>query len=174
MGRLSPEKGIDLLLEALAILKVLGLNFTLRIGGDGALKSELMRQAESLNLSVEWVGWVRDKTAFLYGLDYYVMPSRTETFPITLLEAMAHGLPVIATRCGGAEAIIEHNVTGLLCAIDPQALAEMVALALRSPQLSHSLASNAATFAAQHFSFEVVSAQLSALVSQFSRTTSST
>lgn len=89
LGRLVPEKGIDVLLAATRDLDV-----EVRIGGDGPLREELERDARAT-----FAGRV-DAEEFLRGLDVFVLASRTEGLPFALLEAMALGLPCVATSVG--------------------------------------------------------------------------
>lgn len=119
MGRLSPEKGFDLLLQAFSRIASLNPDWQLRILGDGPLRDALQRQALSLNISgqVEFAGAVQDPFPILAGADLFVSPSRFEGFGNALCEAMACGLPVISFDCpSGPRHIIRNNLDGLLVA----------------------------------------------------------
>lgn len=118
MGRLAPEKGADVLLNAAHILKTdPGFpDFRVMIGGDGPERKKLSAQVVKLGLEKEVVfkGWIDDKDNFLRNCDIFCLPSRRETFGISLVEAMGAGLPCIASDCEGPSEIIRHSVNGYL------------------------------------------------------------
>ena len=117
IGRLTKQKGFDLLLEAFAQCHRRYTNWTLRILGDGEERKALECQASKLNIreAVEFIGVVKDHESHLLGSQLYVLSSRYEGFPNSLLEAMAMGLAVIATDCPtGPADIVSHNDNGLL------------------------------------------------------------
>ena len=134
-GRLSPEKGMDIFIDAIAHLRACGIPINGVIGGGGPEEESLRRKVEYLGLQdcVRFVGWVKDKRAFFSGIDVFCLSSRTETFPITLLEAMGHGVPCVATRCGGPSEIIEDGVTGVLADIDAEDLAARIQEMFEAP-----------------------------------------
>jgi glycosyltransferase involved in cell wall biosynthesis len=94
-GRLTAQKGFDVLLEA---LRRLDLPFDAVIGGAG--RDDAALRAAAAGLPVTFSGWVTDARAFLAGLDLFALSSRVEALPLTLLEAMAEGLPCVATDVG--------------------------------------------------------------------------
>ncbi len=101
-GRLVPGKGYDVLIRAFASLAETDARVRLRIAGDGPLRGVLREQARSLAVEdrVELVGFVEDVAAFLASVNVFVTASLSEGFGLALLEAMAAGLPCIATRVG--------------------------------------------------------------------------
>jgi glycosyltransferase involved in cell wall biosynthesis len=103
VGRLVPEKGFDVLLHAFARLCREDAGVRLRIGGDGRARGSLeaLARAEGVGQRAEFVGFVERVPEFLAGVNVFVFPSRWESFGIALVEAMAAGLPCIATRVGG-------------------------------------------------------------------------
>lgn len=111
------NKGLDLLINAVSVLEK--NSFTLHIGGKGALVENYKRLAEEsgISQSCKFYGEIpREQIVDFYAkLDLFVLPSRYETFGIVLIEAMASGLPVIATKCGGPEEIVSKE-TGILIA----------------------------------------------------------
>lgn len=163
MGRLSEEKGFDLLIDAFALLRQRGIAFHALIAGVGGQEATLRKRIaqHQLETTVELIGWVADKAAFFARLDMFVLSSRTENFPITLLEAMAHGCPTIATRCGGPQTIITEETNGYLTDIAAAAIAETLTHALGNETATRALGEAARTHAAQHYTMEVVGKQLS-------------
>lgn len=118
VARLEPHKGIDVLLQALAQCKSEGLAIPLKIAGEGHARPALVALARELNLQaqVEFVGQVPPaRVAALWaGCKFGVLPSRTEALPLSIVEAMSHGRPVIASGVGGIPELIHHGVNGLL------------------------------------------------------------
>jgi glycosyltransferase involved in cell wall biosynthesis len=126
VARLSPEKDIANLLRAVALVLPAAPTFRLRIAGDGPLRAELMQLAATLGIEghVAFLGEVGDIPALLNEASLFVLPSRTEGISLTLLEAMASGLPVVATRVGGNAEVVADGTTCLLVkAQDPADLA---------------------------------------------------
>lgn len=115
-GRLVEEKGIDLLLRAWAGVVQREPDAHLLIVGDGDERSHLEKLTEQLNLNrhVRFTGAVTDTTPYLQACDVYVQPSFTEGLPIAVLEAMACGLPILATAVGGVTDLIRDGQNGLV------------------------------------------------------------
>lgn len=132
MGRMSEEKGMDLFIEAIGLLRQRGVMVEGVIGGSGGIEPQLRAQAAN-NPSIRFAGWVGDKKEFFQSLDIFCLSSRTETFSITLLEAMAHGVPSVATKCGGPSEIIQEGLNGLLAEVDAGSLADTLQRALVDP-----------------------------------------
>lgn len=105
--RLADQKGLDLLLEALAGLNALDVVWRLRIIGDGPRRAELARQASAAGIAgrVEFAGEASEAEvrAQLAQAHVFVLPSRYEGFSNAALEAMESGMPVLVTRCGGID-----------------------------------------------------------------------
>ncbi|MFD7261797.1 glycosyltransferase [Streptomyces sp. NPDC059874] len=117
VGRLAFEKGVDLLLDAWADASPHHPDWVLRIYGAGVEEPALRAHCASLGLdeSVEWMGSTDDVLGVLRGASVFAQASRAEGFPITLLEAMAAGLPVAAFDCApGVREIVRHGEDGLL------------------------------------------------------------
>ncbi|MEU9085536.1 glycosyltransferase [Streptomyces sp. NPDC048357] len=117
VGRLAFEKGVDLLLDAWADTAPHHPDWVLRIYGAGAEEEALRAHCTSLGLddSVRWMGSTGDVLGALRGASVFAQASRAEGFPITLLEAMAAGVPVAAFDCApGVREIVEHGEDGLL------------------------------------------------------------
>ncbi|MEJ5330451.1 MAG: glycosyltransferase [Desulfobaccales bacterium] len=116
VGRLEEEKGHAYLLEALHLLSEELPEATLLLAGEGRRGEALRRQAADLGLGaqVRFLGWRRDVPLILKALDLYVQPSLWEGLSLALLQAMAAGLPVVATQVGGFEQVITSGVNGVL------------------------------------------------------------
>lgn len=136
VGRLTIAKALDVLLNAWAQRDATLADAHLVIVGDGELRADLVRQAHALGIeqSVVFTGGTNDASAYLRCCDAFVLPSRTEGMPVALLEAMACGLPCVATRVGGSAEVIEDGIGGRLVAPeDAGALARALAEALATP-----------------------------------------
>ncbi|MFH1809332.1 MAG: glycosyltransferase [Pseudomonadota bacterium] len=114
LGRLHEDKGLHVLLEALALRPDLGL--TLRVAGDGPRRDALQRQAHRRGLGnrVQFLGTVHDSQAFLRSIDALVLPSVHEGLSVSALEAMACARPVIASDVAGNRELVVDGSTGLL------------------------------------------------------------
>ena len=110
---LTDQKGIDHLLEAIALWNPPADHFEFRIGGDGTMREAYQAMAQRLGVSdrVRWLGAVsrEDAPRLFRECHIYVMPSRHETFGVVYAEAIASGKPIIATRCGGPESIVNET-----------------------------------------------------------------
>lgn len=136
LGRLDPPKGQTYLLKAMpAILRHVP-TARLLFAGDGRLRAALEAEAQrlALNGQVRFLGYRADVAALLAAADLLVIPSTREGIPLALLEAMAAGLPVVATDVGGIPEAVRRDETGLLVPPgDPTALAAAAAALLRDP-----------------------------------------
>ncbi len=116
VGRLTKAKGIDYLLEAVYKLLKEGDDFYTLIVGSGQYKSILETEARSMGIAdkVIFTGNRKDTPLIYSALDVFVLPSLEEAFPMVILEAMAFGVPIVATQVGDIPLIIEDNGCGLL------------------------------------------------------------
>lgn len=116
VGRLNPEKDLDTLLRATARVIAKRSDFRLQIAGSGPCEPDLKAAAARLGVagSVEFLGEVSDVPALLARASMLVLPSITEGLPLSVLEAMASGLPVVATRVGGTPEAVVEGETGRL------------------------------------------------------------
>ncbi|MBA4365809.1 MAG: hypothetical protein C0398_07435 [Coprothermobacter sp.] len=139
VANLNSNKGIDTLLEAFALYRRAGGSWTLNIGGQGPLWLNLMYQVQHLLLedAVRFLGpltRIQVRQA-MWEASAFVLASRVETFGLAVAEALATGLPVVVTRCGGPEDFVTPN-DGLLVEIDnPHALAEALTEVAESRRL---------------------------------------
>lgn len=137
VGRLSREKGADILLRALSLLT--GLPIRVSFLGDGTERAALEQLAHELGVydSVRWLGFAPDARHFYPALDAYVLSSRTEGTPLVLLEAIAAGIPVIASRVGGVPSVTGEESALLVPADDAVALASAIREVAANPKVAH-------------------------------------
>lgn len=116
LGRLHPNKGFDVLLEALALLPQVHL----WIAGTGELDADLKAQAGRLGIAarVRFLGWRQDVAALIAASDMLVCPSRHEPLGNVVIEGWAHGRPVVAAASAGPAALIRHGENGMLAPVD--------------------------------------------------------
>lgn len=150
IARLHPAKGIDLLLEAAKQLGDCAWEWT--VLGDGPERESLAARARELGVAdrVRFAGFHPDPAPFLDAADLFVLPSRAEGLPLALLEAMAAGLAVVATRCGsGVVDALDGGAAGVLVPPgDPAALAAAVRTLVADPERRVTLAAAARARAA--------------------------
>lgn len=154
VGRLSPEKNVDILLHAIALLRERGSNPSVILAGDGPERARLESLRATLRLTdnVHFIGAISDVPALLNSAGILVLPSRSEGISLALLEAMACGVPVLATRVGGSVEVIEDGVSGSLVASDdPEALADAVDRLLSDPAHARALAAAGRDRVERHF-----------------------
>ncbi len=139
VARLAPQKGVTHLIRAAKILKdvfLKGKPFQLVIVGDGPLRPSLEEETRLYDLdgSVTFEGVRGNIPDYLNAFDVFVLPSETEGLPLVLLEAMAAGLPVVASKVGGIPEVIENNLNGLLVSpANPFEIAESIVRILDKP-----------------------------------------
>jgi glycosyltransferase involved in cell wall biosynthesis len=116
IGRLVHVKAFDVLIEAVSRLRSSIKKIRLFIAGDGPLRAQLEAQRNSLDLQdqISFLGFRNDILDLLHASDIFVLSSRHEGIPMTLLEAMALGLPIIATKVGGVQEVIIHDESGIV------------------------------------------------------------
>ena len=115
-GRLVPVKDQKTLIAAMAVLRRAGHRLTLLIAGDGPLGPELEAAAAALGIAqdVRFLGHCPGIETVFAAMDVFVLSSVSEGLSNTILEAMASGLPVVATRVGGADELVADGLTGIL------------------------------------------------------------
>ncbi len=115
-ARLSEQKGIDILLDAIARVLRDGAQCKCVVVGDGPLRTQLLEQSLKLGLSnqVFFEGFRADVLPYLQSADAFVLTSRAEGLPLSVLEAMACGLPCIVTNVGGSAEAVTNKVDGLV------------------------------------------------------------
>lgn len=158
-GRFVRRKGIPFLLEAWKTVAGAVSGARLVLLGDGPLLGEMKRAVEELNISdtVYFAGHVSDVADHLRAADIFVLPSLQEGMPNALLEAMACGLPAVATKIGGVVDIVRDGENGILVEPgNPEALAEGVSRLLADSSCAERIGRAAAATISQHFSLETV------------------
>jgi glycosyltransferase involved in cell wall biosynthesis len=144
VGRLVPAKGLDLLLDALSMISE--RDFAVQVVGDGSQRMELERLAELYGLGnkVEFLGIRSDVQQLMQQSDCLLVPSRWEGLPMVILEAMACGLPVIATPVGGIPEVIEDGVNGYLVPAESvELLAQRLEEVIDNPHILRALGKRA-------------------------------
>jgi len=161
VGRLEPIKDLTTLLDACSRLVKSNAAARERLRlcfvGDGSLRPHLEHVVASTGLAAQvWFAGYRDDIAdFLRSIDLFVLPSLLEGSSNTLLEAMASGLPAVATRVGGNVDIVHENQTGTLVPVrDPVALAQAIEKYMHDPLLVKRHGAAARQRAVDHFSLE--------------------
>lgn len=143
VGRLVREKGVDILLKTIKILKnKYSRNLKIAIVGDGELKESLNNLTVELgvNREVKFFGVRKDIKEFMISSKIIVLPSRSEGFGLVIIEAMSNMLPVIATNVGGIPELIENGEEGILVPPeDPKALARAINNLLENEELRKKL-----------------------------------
>lgn len=146
VGRLSEEKGVDYLLEAVKQGLMLGNPWRLVLIGDGPQRALLERTVyySGLTDQVIFAGFQSNAATWYSAMDAFVLASLTEGTPMALLEAMANGIPAIATSVGGVPALLTNGENGLLVpSANPVKLLEAMRSLAGDPQLRARLSANA-------------------------------
>ena len=156
-GRLADGKGLELLLDALALLvgaEAEGHRTELVLIGDGPARAALEARAERLGIAdrIHWLGYIADRAVYMDALascDLFVFPSPAEGFPKVILDAMAAGLPVVATPSGE---LAELARAGIVVAMEPDRELAAATIGRLSAETSRAMKLRAAgaVFAAQH------------------------
>lgn len=143
VGRLSAEKGVDVLLRALALPDAAGVDASLL--GEGPAEEESRRLACELGIGdrVRFHGRAPDAAALYRAFDVFVLSSRTEGTPISLFEAMEAEVPVVATRVGGVPDVVTEEQAILVEPEDPGALARAVRAVVGDPEAARERATRA-------------------------------
>lgn len=146
VGRLVTGKNVDVLIDLVARVHATHPNVELIVAGEGPLRPQLEAQARRTGLAdaIRFVGFVSDLPSIYGGAGLFVLPSSTEGMPISLLEAMAFGVPIVSTAVGSIPSVVRDGVEALLVpADDPDALYVALRRALDDGALRQSLAARA-------------------------------
>ncbi len=143
VGRLSPEKGPDVLVEALPHLRDDAV--CAAVIGDGSYADVLRARARTLGVAdrIDWLGTVPRAGALMSAFDVFVLSSRTEGSPVVLFEAMAAVVPIVATNVGGVPELVSPAEAFLVPSEDPAAIARAVRAVQEDPQAAATRAQRA-------------------------------
>ena len=167
IGALTERKGLDTLIDALATRRLASVGLTLDVIGNG---DDTAWRARAARLGVidriRFHGWHDNEATrrMLGASDVLVLPSRAEALPVVILEAMAEGVPVIASAVGEIPDAVEHGETGLLVpASDPVSLADAIHALATDRERRHRLGTAARQLAATRFDIDRVAVALAAV-----------
>lgn len=162
LARLHPVKGVDLFLEALGQLKKEGINFKARIAGDGPELQNLQTLAKRLNIldDIDFPGWVNNKAEFFKSIDILVAPSRSEAFPVLIVEALSAGIPLIVSDLKGPCSVLTDKEHALIVPTeDPSAITKSLKCLIQNASLRQQMIENQRD-QAQQFTIEAVTKRL--------------
>jgi len=163
VGRMTVQKGPDLLLEAVPDVLKDYPNAKFVFVGDGYMKSQLENRARQLGIghAVRFTGYIsnEEKTKLMKAAECVVVPSRNEPFGIVVLEAWACGKPVIATHGTGAGELIWHDVTGLRVYKAPNSIAWGIKEIIRNPEHARWMGKNGRKAAEETFTWDKIADQ---------------
>jgi len=157
VGRISKEKGVEYLVEAGVRLFELGEPYRMLIVGEGPEREKLEEavKAKRLQDNIIFTGFQANVEDWVALFDLFVLPSLTEGTPMALLEAMAMGVPVVATKVGGVPQIIRHGETGFLVSPkDPESIAQKIMYLSGNDQLQEYLSKNAKKLIEKNYNVE--------------------
>lgn len=175
VGRIVEQKGLDVLVRALASLAAASWRLTLV--GDGVLRAEIAALARRHGLAerVVFKGWVarEDLAAILRGADLFVLPSREEGMANAMMEAMASGLPVVATRIAGSSEVVVDGETGLLVPADDEgALGRALETLVADPTMRERMGRAGRARAEAHYTWRAAAARWLRVIEAMPRRTS--
>lgn len=171
VGRLSPQKGFDVLLNSMPKILQKVPQARLFIAGEGPEEGALKALCKSLNIEkqVNFLGMRPDIPALLQAFDLFVLPSRYESFPISILEVMAASKPIVSTLVDGIPESICHGKTGLLVPPeDVDALAQAITTLLQDAPLRIKMSAQARQRVESHFTLHQMAQKTQAIYHQLS------
>jgi len=154
VGRLTPQKNLKALLDAVACID----GPVLHLVGEGSQRGELEKYAESRGVRASFWGTIpnHELPHHLAQAQIFVLPSLYEGMPKSLVEAMASGTPVLATDVTGNRDVVEHGRNGLLCGTSSASIAEGLRTLLGDSQLRDRLGTEGRSYVSAHFSLDQV------------------
>ena len=172
VARLAAQKGLDVLLGAVKLLADRGTDVQLVLVGDGPMRDRLQRRTERLGIAgrvaLEGAVGQDEMAAYYAGADVFCLPSFAEGVPVVLMEAMASGRAVVATRVAGVPELVEEGVSGLLVAPgNAEALATALQRLASSPEEREGMGLAGRRKVVEEFDAEKCAAHLALLFEQF-------
>lgn len=168
VSRLSPEKGVDVALQVHRLVVQQRPDVQLVIAGEGSLLATLQQQADRLGLgsSVQWLGYRNDMDEWYKKMTVLLVAYQNEGLPNAMLEAMGHGVPVVAVALGGIPEVITNAMTGFLVPsiTDIQTLADRIVALLNDPVLCQRIGEEGRQTVRQRFSLD---ARAMALINEY-------
>ena len=167
VARLGPEKRIDLLLASLELALRKGVRCRCVVVGDGPLKSEVLQQAISLGIAdhVVFEGFQADVRPFLQTADAFILTSEREGMPLSILEAMACGLPCIVTDVGGNSEVVVDGSSGLVVPSEsPEKAADAIVFLAKHPEERLRMGKNARTRVCEEFDLDKSMARIERII----------
>lgn len=160
LGNVRRAKNYNLALETLKVLDDKGVDARLFIAGDdtNSLAKEHKQYAQELNIQnkIVWLGFYKDTPAFLNAIDVFLLSSSSEGHPLAITQAMAAGVPIVATQCG-VEEILKHGETAMLVECgNARQLAENILNVYQSSSLKNQLTEKARLAVKQTFSLDAM------------------
>jgi len=161
LGNIRSAKGYDILLRAAALLENSPHSCRFVIAGqsNSSLIDELLTLRKELGLEdkVHFLGFLDDAAEFLSNIDLFLSSSVSEGLPLSAIQAMVSGLPIIATRCGGYKRLITDRENGWLVEVgNPQAIADAIEVVAADHGLRDKLSGNARKYAIETFDIQVM------------------
>lgn len=172
VGRLSPEKGPEVFLRAALAVREASPGTRFIVVGDGPMRPQLQAFIEQFGLgsTVHLAGMQHAMPAVMSELDMLILSSHSEAMPLVVMEAMASGLPVIASRVGGIPDLLQHGVTGWLAQDgDYEGLASRVLDLVRDPELLAATGAQARRRAVERMSLDVTIDGISRLLTRLAQ-----
>ncbi|MDQ3331564.1 MAG: glycosyltransferase family 4 protein, partial [Planctomycetota bacterium] len=160
VGRLAEIKRQDLLIQAFARLLVKTPTAHLLLVGDGPRRNELERLTADLGVSqaIHFAGYREDRDRLLHAMDIFTLTSRSEGMPLSVLEAWAAGVPVVAAHVGGLPELIDDGCTGILVkGDDPEVWSSVFCSLLQEPDRADHLRRHAKTQSDERYSLTAMS-----------------
>lgn len=167
LGRLHPKKGFGVLIDALATLQRRGVSCLCTIAGEGSERARIESQIEAAGLTeqISLPGWTDRVAEYLANGDIFALPSFQEDFPLAVLDAMASGLPIVASAIDGPKDFLVDGENALLVPPnEASALANALERLIGDPALRERLGRAARDAALRNYGFEAVGARLSTAV----------
>jgi len=158
VGRLNRVKGIDLLLRALPLIEEeYKHGIRLIVIGEGPMEDLVRNQAESPP-EIVWLGRLAHSqvTPYYANADMFVLPSRSEGVPISLLEAMSSRTPIVSTMVGGVKSLLDERYATLASDVSPEAIAQAISRTLREESVTERRVAAARDFVEGRFSWDAI------------------